>query len=150
MGSPGCDWSHLVLYEKSDGGHRSSGFVSFFRINVWARFRHLFPSVSALGLVPVVMVALSKNGATSIGFFPWFFSRDDRTHFIYCVDWRDGCGILDFGLVDCAAFSRHYQLGSGSISSGDRIDCPTLAKLADPLDIMVSGLVWLGNRFYES
>ena len=150
MGSPDCDWSHLVLYEKFDGGDRSGGFVSFFRIDVWARFRYLFPSVSTLGLVSVAMVALSKNVASSIGFFPWLFSRDDRTHFIYCPDWRNGCGILDFGLVDCVAFSGHYQLGSGSSSFNDRIDCPTLAKFANLLDVMVSGLVWVGNGFYES
>ena len=150
MGSPGCDWGDLVLYEKSNSSDRGGGFLSFFRIDVWARFRYLFPSVSALGFVPVAMVALSKNVAASIGFFPRFFSRDDRTHLIYCADWRDGGGILDFGLVDCVAFSRHHQLGSDSSSSDYRIDCPTLAKFADPLDVMVSGLVWLGNGFYES
>ena len=140
----------MVLYEKSDGSDRGGGFLSFFRINVWARFRYLFPSVSTLGLVSMAMVALSKNVAASIGFFPWFFSRDDWAHFIYRAYWRNGCGILDFGLVDCAAFSRHYQLGSGSSSFDGRVDCPTLAKFAGLLDIMVSGLVWLGNGFYES
>ena len=98
----------------------------------------------------MAVVALSKNVAPSIGFFPWFFSGDDRANFVCADDWGDGDGILDFGLVDCIALPRDYHLGSGRISVDDRIDCSALAKSTNPLDSMVSGLVWLGNGFYES
>ena len=96
------------------------------------------------------VVALSKNVASSIGFFPWFFGRDDRAYFICSADWGDGCGILDFGLVDRVTFSRRYELGSDDIFFNDRVDRPALAKFANPLDVMVSGLGWVGNGFYES
>ena len=96
------------------------------------------------------MVTLSKNVAPSISFFPWFFGWDDRAHFICGDDWGDGDGILDFGLVACIALPRRYNLGSGCISSSDRTDCPTLEKSANPLDSVVSSLVWVRNGIHES
>ena len=127
----------MVLYGKSNGSDRGGGVVSFFRTHVWPRFGYLFPSISTLGMVAVAMVALSKNVAPSIGFFPWFFSGDDRANFVCSDDWGDGDGILDFGLVYCIALPRDYHLGSGRISIDDRIDCPALAEYANPLDSMV-------------